>query len=70
MSNYNETIKKDNEVFTVQEFKIRCRDKLFIDYDGHGYAAKNGKMNGKIIIKPSRISEIPPDATHVVWFNR
>lgn len=42
----------------------------FIDYDGFGYAVKDGKADTNSHIKPSRASDISPDATHVVWFNR
>lgn len=59
------------DVFTVEEFKQYCQTGAFVDYDGYGYAAKNGMAaGGKAVIQPSKLNEIPDDATHIVWFNR
>jgi hypothetical protein len=61
------------DVFTVQEFMEGVRDRLFMDYDGTGYAAKliEGQvLLSSVLARPSRIHEIPEDATHIAWFNK
>jgi len=60
----------EDEVYTVQEFKELVENGALIDYDGYGYAVKNGKANPNIQIWPSEIEDIPEDATHIVWYNR
>lgn len=57
-------------MMTVAAFRAACRHGGFIDYDGFGHPAKNGAINDQITIVPSRISEIPPEATHIWWLNR
>jgi hypothetical protein len=76
---YNEKIPNYGDVFTKKEFIRHCGG-MFTDYDGHGHPAiipKNtkspfvkGRVNGRIVVKPSRVKEIPEEATHVVWFNK
>lgn len=41
----------------------------FMDYDGCGHPVKDGAMASMRTI-PSKVSELPSDATHVMWFNR
>lgn len=60
----------EDDVYTVEEFKECCSSKLFIDYDGWGHPVKDGLADPEIDVKPSRVHEIPEDATHVVWYNR
>lgn len=60
----------EDDVYTVAEFIAHAKAGSFIDYDGFGYAVKDGKADESFCVKPSRASEIPSDATHVVWFNR
>lgn len=60
----------EDDVYTVAEFESACKSGSFIDYDGFGYPMKDGKADSEICVKPSRLEEIPKDATHVVWFNR
>jgi hypothetical protein len=67
---YGNTKNGEDDVYTVEEFKERTRSGMFIDYDGHGYPVKNSTANTGIIIRPSKINDIPEDATHIVWFNR
>jgi hypothetical protein len=66
---YIETIPEDSDVMTVEEFIHSCELGFFIDYDGVGHPAKDGKMSA-VVVKPSTRKEIPKDATHIVWFNR
>lgn len=58
------------DIYTVAEFKEYCQQGLFIDYGGFGYPIKDSKAYRTIIIKPSRLEEIPEDTTHIVWYNR
>lgn len=60
----------EDDVYTVAEFLAHVRNRGFIDYDGFGHPVKDGKADESVYVKPSRASEIPADATHVVWFNR
>lgn len=60
----------EDDVYTVEEFRELCGSGSFIDYDGHGYPVKDGKADDSVMIRPSKVNEIPADATHVVWFNR
>jgi hypothetical protein len=59
-----------DDVYTVEGFKEFCEDGAFIDYDGFGHPVKNDLADFSIEIKPSRVSDIPDDATHIVWYNR
>lgn len=69
VSRYYGKINADNHVMTVEEFRESVEDGMFIDYDGFGYAARNG-MSANDPIYPSEVDKIPEDATHIVWFNR
>ena len=62
--------RNEDDVYTVQQFREFCDNNSFTDYDGFGYPVKDRLADQSIIIKPSRIDEIPPDATHIIWFNR
>jgi hypothetical protein len=60
----------EDDVYTVEQFRHFCEKGMFIDYDGFGYPVKDGLADEAIEIKPSRLSAIPADATHIVWYNR
>lgn len=60
----------ENDVYTVASFKELCECGAFVDYDGHGYPVKGRLADTSIVIRPSRLSAIPADATHIVWYNR
>lgn len=60
----------EDDVYTIKEFIACVKSGGFIDYDGHGHPVKNKKADGSIHVKPSRLIEIPDDATHIVWYNR
>lgn len=66
---YNRELPTYGDLISVQDFKEYVRTKMFIDYDGHGNPVKNNLMSNQVI-KPSRIYEIPEDATHIMWFNK
>lgn len=58
------------DLMTVKDFRDACKVGAFIDYDGFGHPVKRGKMAGEITVIPSKVDEIPEDATHIIWFNR
>ena len=60
----------EDDVYTVTEFLECVESEAFVDYDGHGYPVKDKLADPDIWIKPSRVKEIPADATHIVWYNR
>jgi len=69
---YGEPIPKymeEHEIMPVAEFKQCCADRLFMDCDGEGQPAKDGFMM-PYSISPSKLHEIPEDATHIVWYNK
>ncbi len=57
-------------LFTLQEFKEMVENGALIDYDGYGNPSNGTHHDWDIIIRPSELSEIPSDATHILWFNR
>jgi hypothetical protein len=68
--NYGCGPKNEDDVYTVEEFKEIVELGAFIDYDGYGHPVKNKLADISIIIKPSNLSLIPSDATHIIWYNR
>ena len=61
----------EDDVYTVAEFLSHCDGGSFVDYDGYGHPVKDGLRDGNIWIYPSSArSDIPKDATHIVWYNR
>ena len=70
MSNYTMSLNSSDDVYTVEEFRDCVECGGFIDYDGFGHPVKDGKANEDIWVKPSKVNQIPKDATHIVWYNR
>jgi hypothetical protein len=71
VANYNKLADSRDHIMTVDEFKSDVKNGYLINYDGFGYPMKEGTgVDDKIVIQPSNISDIPQDATHIVWFNR
>ena len=60
----------EDDVYTIDEFRSYCESGLFSDYDGFGEPVREGQADPSIWIEPSRLHEIPADATHIVWYNR
>jgi len=60
----------EDDVYTVEEFREQVETQGFVDYDGWGYPVKDSKADESILVKPSRVDEIPSDATHIVWYNQ
>lgn len=65
-----EASKHDGDLMTVSEFKGAVYDGMFNDDDGHGRPMRDGKISYGMQVYPSRLWEIPEDATHVMWFNK
>lgn len=71
VNNYGKTRNNEDDVFTVAEFKEACAVYCFVDDDGWGYPMNDqGYADPTTLIKPSNLSAIPEDATHIVWYNR
>ena len=69
-ASYTEQVALGDDVYTVADFREMVRHGSFIDYDGFGHPVKGGQCDPKIDIVPSRVNEIPADASHIVWYNR
>lgn len=57
------------DIMTVAEFREFVKEGGVTDYDGGGCPMKDGLM-ATLMITPSTIDKIPPDATHIQWYNR
>ncbi len=69
-ANYALTFDEDDgDLMTVSEFLDCCNCGGFIDYDGFGNPVKDNLLMDKLIY-PSRLFDIPEDATHIFWYNR
>ena len=77
-NNYGSGPYNEDDVYTIAEFNALCQDGSFIDYDGFGNPVANVNPNGEPvyccdvnwIVSPSRYTNVPDDATHIVWYNR
>jgi hypothetical protein len=69
MTTYTETLSTFGHLMTVEEFRECVKIGGFIDYDGFGHPVKDEKMSS-IVVYPSKVVEIPADATHIMWYNR
>ena len=60
------------DLFSLKGFIQRVNDGFVIDYDGSGYYAIKGYMNGDAVARPSDIKngKIDRRYTHIAWFNR
>lgn len=60
-----------SDMMTIQEYihDVACGG--LIDYDGEGYPFSAAGEDKNCIIKPSKNgTDIPSEATHIVWYNR
>ena len=66
-----EEIPDYGEVMSIKDFVSCCKSGGFVDYDGSGYYARDGKMSN-IAIRPSDVkyNAIRTDFDSVVWFNK
>ena len=63
--------KGEDDVYTVQEFTELCNAGAFVDDDGDGQPVLADKtIMDDIYIMPSTIDQIPPEATHIIWYNK
>ena len=60
----------EDDVYTIAEFRSLCRSLAFIDSDGDGHPVRESMADVNVWVSPSRVDEIPADATHVVWYNK
>lgn len=68
---YTVEVPSYGSVYTVLEFAQMCKSRFFIDYDGYGHPVLGGKAKPSCWVKPSSYdTDIPEEATHVVWYNR
>lgn len=68
--NYTSRFEATDNVMTTAEFRQCVEDEVFVDSDGFGSPARDGKVDDDIWIRPSCLDEqLPKDATHVVWYN-
>ena len=67
---YETPVDSSADIFSVTEFRQHVKDGLFVDYDGYGHPIKNRLMARRIYVQPSKLKEIPSDATHIAWYNR
>lgn len=66
----NEIATDGCDLIPVNDFFQAVCSGLFVDGDGVGYPAREGKMDRSRHILPSSVRAIPQDATHVAWFNK
>jgi hypothetical protein len=69
---YTEKIPEYGCTYTVEKFREAVAAEALVDYNGFGYPIRDGLMSGQTArIRPSNIAAtIPPEATHIQWFNR
>lgn len=66
-----EPIEKNDNVYTIEQFKGICKSGCFIDYDGFGvYAYEDKKSDIEIYPSDVQKGNVRSDFTHVVWYNR
>lgn len=53
----------------ISEWKNLVETGFFIDYDGHGSLVSGDKVC-ETVFRPSDVNNIPPEATHIIWYNR
>lgn len=68
--NYNNPVPEYADLMTVEDFKNCVEVGGFKDYDGFGFPVKDGKEDDDLFILPSRLHEIPEDATHIAWYSK
>jgi len=69
-SKYTEKLPDYGDLMAIEDFREACKGGAFIDYDGYGHPVKGDKMMRSVAVLPSKLEEIPKDATHIMWFNR
>lgn len=67
---YHEKPHEGAHIYTTEEFRSMCEAGAFTDYDGYGHPMRDGMLDEHVSISPENLEDIPPGATHVVWYNR
>ena len=58
-------VRKHGKIITVEDFRTKC-DNNELNYDDYGHPVKNNKRSSQKI-HTYNLSDIPSDATHIVW---
>lgn len=66
---FNEELPDYGDLITVDTFRQCCKNKMFIDYDGYGNPVKSNKC-ANVLVLPSQVHLVPPEVTHIMWYNR
>lgn len=63
------------DVYSIKEYRQYVQDRSFIDYDGFCQPViisinpiKMTPVGG--LFDPSEIDQMPPETTHVIWYNK
>lgn len=69
-ADYCEPVERnEGDKMTVDEFRSACATGFFLSSDGSAHPVKN-RMKAWIDITPNTVDLIPPDATHIIWYNK
>ena len=66
---YTEPLNIEDTIWTVEEYLSHVETGMIIDDDGYGYPVAEGLVNKEVLLEPGA-NDPPPEATHVVWYNR
>lgn len=69
-TDYASAPSEHGDMMTVAAWIENCEFGGFIDYDGFGSPAKDGRVAADCIVWPSIRHLVPKDATHIEWYNR
>ena len=67
---YDVPILRPQQVMTREDWLERIQSHSFTDYDGFAHASDGKHINKDRVYRPSEASELPDNASHVVWYNR
>lgn len=67
---YEEELSVHDDRMKCSQFVANVQSGAFTEMDGIGHPSRAGMVNKDIEIRPSDLSSIPYDATHVVWYNK
>ena len=68
-----EMLPHDNigDLMTLETFVSYCKERFFINYDGHGYYATEDEQSHMVVL-PSHVKSgvYRKDFTHIKWYNK
>lgn len=68
---YKKLIGYDDDLMTIEEFKLLSEDAIYIRYEeGYAHPVKDNLIDTSITVEVDDHSNIPEDATHIVWYNK